>query len=1194
MYQRKYILNKTWLIAAVLLCFCPMLRAEWVEIGKTTAIRHAQGQIPSEAHPKTVIEKRSRSGQTIGKKKIQPEQLGGYRVSVLLNGFDLETKQIENKAYDIISVPRWAHQFDNVGDPQVPFKRLFLEIPQGYSATVTVEEKGRVDVPEITLMPAQQLPPDGIEDWRPTFEKNDQRYRTDALYPSSIVVEEKTVAVRNRRYLELTVAPIRYNPVKKRLVVSTQLELDIVLKPDNSDTENLEGTESMDAILGESMFESAANPDGENDPERFMIIMDDQFVGNTTLNSFVHWKRRKGYIVTVVTTSEINPNGAPEWWEIRDYIQALPAEQYPPFLLVIGDETTDNGVGGLQFSSYSSSSWGFTDYYFALRDNSDFLPDLFHGRIPAENNEQLTVMLSKAIAMDRDTPGAEMFDRIIAAGMIQDYDNYDNVADRLFCETVDYIATYFESDPGGCDYTCYRGIVNDQNMTAEGMWNSGSIVWAGATEIERQIGERVHTTFVTQEDARSVLFNEIDNGVALLQHRDHGWPGGWGTPGFNYSDVDALRNGSRRPLVFSINCSTGSYHVDNNFTVHWLMHSNGGAYAVFAPVDVSFSWVNDWLTHGMYIGLIDDYREWHNTSSAPDWTFDMPAATLAGADGSAKKVGQMVNYGKLYMVENWGEHTNTLRLFHAFGDPEADVHFRAPQTCTVAHPETIPTGAATVTITTGVDSALVCLYSEQLGIHAAGRTVGGEISFPASTSTQGLIEVTVTGFGLRPYMSEIGVLEPGTTEAIFVSNPQAGDVYTAGSSVDVTWWSQGTSGQVDLLYSTDGGAVFTSIVESVSDDGGYVWEIPQIESDNCIVRVVDTDQSVYGDSPLFGVGAPALAVSPSEIIVTVQPGESDQAYLSLSNTGTGDLSYTLDTKHHSYTSTTSDHPDGPSFVWDDISSFGIEDWNLNHSTTSYADVTLNFSFPFFGTQVSSVRVTSSGYISFKDEGVRSVNYPIPHINGAEGVLAFNDDITGFPSTSFIHYWDFGDRFVVQYTDVERSDSNDGVYTFQIVIYPSGEFRYYYLDMNGMLTSATIGVQDTLCQDGLELAFNEPFVTDSLAVSITPEYLSFSPVSGVIPSGGNDVVTVDFDGTMVPRGIYTNAIVVAYDAGAESGEVEVPTAFRVASARSGISRITALGAPGCSRAESSRYLMLGIRGAPAVGWSKNSNYYLLLR
>lgn len=63
--------------------------------------------------------------------------------------------------------------------------------------------------------------------------------------------------------------------------------------------------------------------------------MNDQFEGNDSLDSFINWKRLKGYEVDVVKTSEIDSSG-PDSAQIVAYMRdTLSSNEYPTFLLIM-------------------------------------------------------------------------------------------------------------------------------------------------------------------------------------------------------------------------------------------------------------------------------------------------------------------------------------------------------------------------------------------------------------------------------------------------------------------------------------------------------------------------------------------------------------------------------------------------------------------------------------------------------------------------------------------------------------------------------------------------------------------------------------------------------------------------------------------------------------------------------------------
>ena len=82
-----------------------------------------------------------------------------------------------------------------------------------------------------------------------------------------------------------------------------------------------------------------------------------------------------------------------------------------------------------------------------------------------------------------------------------------------------------------------------------------------------------------------------------------------------------------------------------------------------------------------------------------------------------------------------------------------------------------------------------------------------------------------------------------------VLSPNGGESWTAGESHDITWTSTGTVGNVDILYSYNGGADWTSVVADTANDGSYSWTVPDTPSSNCYVQVLEhADGSPYDSS----------------------------------------------------------------------------------------------------------------------------------------------------------------------------------------------------------------------------------------------------------------------------------------------------------------------------------------------------------
>jgi hypothetical protein len=145
----------------------------------------------------------------------------------------------------------------------------------------------------------------------------------------------------------------------------------------------------------------------------------------------------------------------------------------------------------------------------------------------------------------------------------------------------------------------------------------------------------------------------------------------------------------------------------------------------------------------------------------------------------------------------------------------------------------------------------------------------------------------------------------------------------------------------------------------------------------------------------------------------------------------------------------------------------------------------------------------------------------------ENLLApFWDDLD-FGAARRAKFWSDGSRFIVQYTDVTRVGGGPS-FTFQVVLHPSGRIVVQYLKMDGLTTSATIGIQNADRTIGLLAAFDEPYVHDGLALAFdrAPAWLGLAPLSGVIPPGGAADLTLDLSASGLAAGDYEAGIALA--------------------------------------------------------------------
>jgi subtilisin family serine protease len=215
-------------------------------------------------------------------------------------------------------------------------------------------------------------------------------------------------------------------------------------------------------------------------------------------------------------------------------------------------------------------------------------------------------------------------------------------------------------------------------------------------------------------------------------------------------------------------------------------------------------------------------------------------------------------------------------------------------------------------------------------------------------------------------------------------------------------------------------------------------------------------------------------------------------------------------------------PDGPAFQWVDI----VQPANvvaLSGDEAVSAPVPLGFSFPFYGRRFTQVRLCTNGYLEFSNDGPLFANRGLPSVNGAHNMIApFWDDLhfgTGV-NRAYLHV--DGTRCVITWDQVPRYNDVTSVMTFQCILYPSGEIRYQYGHMTGNVANATLGIQDSSRTVGLQVAFNQDFVRDSLAVRIVPlrQWLVVDPPSGFLLPGERQNLRLSMSATGLGTGTYT--------------------------------------------------------------------------
>jgi hypothetical protein len=243
-----------------------------------------------------------------------------------------------------------------------------------------------------------------------------------------------------------------------------------------------------------------------------------------------------------------------------------------------------------------------------------------------------------------------------------------------------------------------------------------------------------------------------------------------------------------------------------------------------------------------------------------------------------------------------------------------------------------------------------------------------------------------------------------------------------------------------------------------------------------------------------------------------------------------------------YTWIDSDEPNGPHFEWIDIT--GIGQPLYMGDDDNQGPFQMQFTFPFYDLAFNSFRICSNGFISFTSFSTEYWNTPLLDPNSPENFVGpFWNDL--YPPGGGEIWWYADDNVaVVSWINIPHYGGG-GPYTFQVVLRPNGSIVYNYSIMGYPDDAATVGIQNSTRTIALQVAYNQPYIHNDLAVLFRAGWLSVDPRNGTIQPGANYNVQVIVDGSTLEVGDHTGSLLVTgYDMNHMVGQVTVPVTAHV--------------------------------------------------
>ena len=734
-----------------------------------------------------------------------------YSLSCNTTSLDIQPVEIDGRFFQQIAVPSEI-LVGSTGGPALPAWSKWVKIPNGMKPTLNVKTGEIEIVHDIDIAPLQVSPPDNpaVNPLRLTA-FSAEAYLQDEFSPSEPATISQAINIGSSRWAVLTVTPFRYNPARRELHISNQLDVEVIFTqdPDVAPERSRPVAPAM-YELERSLSDNPAQRDEFNNRidnlGSYVIIIGDDEDALEAIEPLVEWKIRKGFIVTVANLGDIGD----ERGDIRSYlIEAYEEWDVPPsFVLLAGDcnsEDRDLRIPTYMAGGAVGSSWHASDNHYVRWDGEaegnnpqSWTPNGFIGRLPADDVEELQQMVVKILNYEVNP---YMDDPWIEGAMLISHGVQS-------CIHVQWAVRELMTGYGYSRDNIHEELAN---------WHGGQPPNVG--NIERA----------------------INNGVGFINFRGYN---NWGN--FYQANIRNLRNSWMMPVVTGMVCATNDFTQTfgsdaipecrgEAFIRDWRDNEGTGGVACFGPTDLyTHTWFNNTMSGEFYNSLFTK-----NVS-------------YLGALCTASKLSLVRNYPSSLTLGNGTSVGCYFYTYTLLGDPGLQVRTREPLAIDADYPPRLPVGATYIDLfvfdedENPVPDAYVHIYLDDDVRYGAFTDEEGFVEFEVDPLPEGVYKVTISGQNLIPILGEITVSQA----EIYLSLDEVGfddDGEDDSEGNDDGLPNPGETIELNLTLSNTGSESCQGATASIRTESPWV-EIIRGEAD---YNELDVDETGVGDQPFI-------------------------------------------------------------------------------------------------------------------------------------------------------------------------------------------------------------------------------------------------------------------------------------------------------------------------------------------------------
>lgn len=646
---------------------------------------------------------------------LENNDFGGFTFRNSLSGIRTYNVLAEGNTYLKLRVGEYSTTQD-IGSPELPVRAELLEISHGAKIRTEIISSSHRDIDlaelgiEAPVFPKQPPVPKSGE--IPSFEFSQEVYATDAFYPQEILSITELGTLRGLNIGRLEAAVVQYNPVTGILRVYDEIRARIVFEGGNLPL-TLSEKRKTESLYYRSIASTLFNYQHLNSrdtltsyPVKYVIVSDPMF--EDVLQPFIEWKTKKGFeIVEAYTDDPAVGNTKPQ---IKSYLQDLYNNSDPPpsFVLFVGDIN--------QVPTWTGNAAGHATDLFYCEYTGDYFPEIYYGRLSANNIDQLQPQIDKTLEYEQYTmPDPVYLNEVVMIAGMDGAHGHDWANGQINYGTENY-------------FNETNGIVSHTYLYPESGGNSANII------------------------------QNISDGVTYGNYTAHCSPNGWADPSFTIGDIATLENAHKYGVLVGNCCSSSEYQLAECFGEAIVRAEEKGSVGYIGASNSTY-WDEDYYwavgvgpinedppsyeetTLGMYDRMwhthAEPFEDWYSTTDQMIY-----AGNLAVTQGSAS------------MAEYYWEAYNIL------GDPSLMVYLSEPEPITVSHMPILILSTTSFTVNTE-PYAYVAISKNGVLHGAALADATGLAEVPLiPITTPGLADVVVTKQNGLPYIGTVLAANP--------------------------------------------------------------------------------------------------------------------------------------------------------------------------------------------------------------------------------------------------------------------------------------------------------------------------------------------------------------------------------------------------------------------------------------------------